>query len=104
MNAADIDTLAAAIRSQETDVRFDVNADDVVDSQDHDFLIDSVFKTQAGDADLDRDVDFADFLLLSASFDKPNTGWTNGNFDLDLSVTLADFLLLAGAFGDDFVG
>ena len=96
--------MAAGIRAQETDVRFDVNADNVVDSQDHDFLIDSVFKTQAGDADLDRDVDFADFLLLSASFGKTNVGWADGNFDLDLSVSLADFLRLSEAFGDNAAG
>lgn len=52
----------------------------------------------AGDADLDFDVDFADFLQLANGLGEEGT-WENGDFDSDGKVQFADFLLLAGNFG-----
>ena len=54
--------------------------------------------TLAGDTDLDLDVDFVDFIRLSAGFGSPGN-WANGNFDNLQPVGFPDFLLLAQNFG-----
>ena len=51
-----------------------------------------------GDADGNRTVEFADFLILSSNFGLPGE-WEQGNFDDDGLVAFADFLGLSGNFG-----
>ena len=51
-----------------------------------------------GDADLDGEVKFADFLALSANFGE-HGGWSQGDFDRNRRVEFADFLVLADNFG-----
>ena len=53
-----------------------------------------------GDANLDGKVNFSDFLLLSSSFNQPNTAWDQGNFNFDSKTNFSDFLLLAADFND----
>ena len=101
LNSADVDLLTAAIRDGQADARFDLNLDSRVDDDDLTFMIESIFKTQAGDTDLDGDVDFADFLVVSGNFGNDQSGWSDGNFDLDESVLFADFLILSAQFGFD---
>lgn len=50
-----------------------------------------------GDTDLDGEVDFTDFLQLSANSGNPGV-WSNGDFDHDDVVTFSDFLLLSANF------
>ena len=58
----------------------------------------------AGDADLDGDVDFSDFLALSPNFNNPGTFiWTQGDFDGDGDVDFSDFLALSPNF-NNFAG
>jgi len=57
--------------------------------------------TVAGDANLDRTVNLADFGLLRAGFGGPGP-WTNGDFNYDDNVNLADFGLLRSSFGSTF--
>ena len=52
-----------------------------------------------GDANLDNEVDFSDFLILSENFGDTGS-WTSGDFDLDGAVQFADFLLLSENFGE----
>jgi hypothetical protein len=52
-----------------------------------------------GDADGNSEVDFADFLTLSANFGKVDAVLADGNFNADNKVDFADFLLLAMNFG-----
>ena len=52
-----------------------------------------------GDADLDGEVAFADFLRLSANFGEVGS-WIDGDFDGDGEVTFPDFLQLSGNFGE----
>ena len=75
----------------------DLNADGQIDALDRQTWIDAV-GTIAGDADLDGNVGFADFLVLSASFGQ-TAGWANGDFDGNGSVQFGDFLLLSANFG-----
>ena len=53
----------------------------------------------AGDANLDDQVGFDDFLILSANFGQFDTDWTSGNFNGDNTSNFADFLLLSTNFG-----
>ncbi|MEM7806978.1 MAG: hypothetical protein AAF561_02570, partial [Planctomycetota bacterium] len=57
--------------------------------------------TVAGDADLDRDVDLADFGRLRAGFGSGSL-WAEGDFNYDGTVNLADFGLLRANFGNTF--
>lgn len=95
----DLDELAAAIRSMSEERRFDVNADGRVDMEDHRFLTEDVLQTRAGDANIDRVVDFSDFLTLSSRFGRADAGWSDGDFNADGEVGFADFLLLSREFG-----
>ena len=98
LNAADVDTLHAAVRINSTDLAFDLNQDAKVNSQDVDVLVRDVFNTVRGDADLDGTVDFADFLVLSSAFNQAG-GWAKGDFSGDGSIDFEDFLLLSQNFG-----
>ena len=52
-----------------------------------------------GDTNLDGEVDFADFLVLSNNFGKTvDAVWADGDFDGDGKVEFADFLILSGNF------
>ena len=50
-----------------------------------------------GDADLDGQVQFTDFLLLSSNFGMPGE-WGDGDFDDDGEVAFGDFLILSQHF------
>lgn len=100
LDADDIDTLRNAIATAATESIFDLNADSVVNEADLDYLIEQVFQTRRGDANLDGQVDFSDFLILSANFGKVDKTWQQGNFDLDNRVQFFDFLLLSASFGE----
>jgi hypothetical protein len=68
------------------------------------FLIDStavlVRSTRYGDANLDGNVNLADFNVLAAQFGQTGVpAWNRGDFNFDQRVNLADFNLLAGQFG-----
>jgi len=99
VDAADIDAIAAAIRSGSDDEAFDLNRDNVVDQLDIDYIVESVLKTQHGDTNLDGIVNFADFLILSARFGEQDKGWSDGSFGTDAIVSFEDFLVLSKNFG-----
>lgn len=100
LDVPDIDLLAAAIRSNDTDSKWDVDGNGSVTDADHAFWISNLKGTRPGDTDLDSDVDFGDFLKLSAAFGNDG-GWGNGNSDTDTDVDFADFLQLSANFGFD---
>ena len=99
LSAEDIDALAAGLSSGSNDNTFDVNGDGVINIEDYDYLIETIFRSRRGDADLDGEVDFTDFLLLSESFGKEDSGWEEANFDGDEETSFADFLVLSSNFG-----
>lgn len=92
----DIDDLTLAIGS--ADRAFDLDGDGDVGFDDRDDLIREVLGILPGDANLDRNVDFADFLVVADAFGE-NGGWGRGDFNGDGLVQFADFLLLAQHFG-----
>lgn len=99
VDVSDVDLLVSGIRSHSDLPRFELTGDNVLDQRDLDYLIENVLRTRRGDTDLDGDVDFADFLKLSASFGNSNSSWEDGTFDLDGAVGFADFLVLSQYFG-----
>ena len=66
-----------------------------------DFVVGEPFPlTWAGDVDRDLDVDFGDFLVLSANFLRVvDAVWQDGSFDENGMVDFADFLQLSFNFG-----
>jgi hypothetical protein len=55
--------------------------------------------TAAGDANLDRVVNLADFNRLASNFGQIGRTWVQGDFNYDEIVNLGDFNLLASNFG-----
>lgn len=96
LTAADINLLAAAFG--QSDPVFDLDGSGTVNQEDHQQWVEGVFGTFLGDADLNRRVEFADFLLLSGNFGQDG-GWAEGDFDGNGTVEFADFLSLSGSFG-----
>lgn len=100
VNALDIDLVYAQIGS--TQAAFDLNTDGTVDQNDVDELVLNLLNTQYGDADLDRDIDIADFNALATSFDPLGqaafAGWAAGNFDGDADIDIRDFSTLVRNF------
>ena len=99
VDAQDIDALYAAIASGSTDSVLDLNDDSAVSVADVDFLVTEILQIRRGDLDLNGKVDFADFLLLSATFGNSEATWSDGDFDGDGNVAFADFLSLSANFG-----
>jgi hypothetical protein len=107
----DLDALYAVFNTNvpPTDVRFNLNFDDVVDGADLNEWL-SLAATRnghgspylLGDTDLDRDVDLADYSALATNFDPTGSlgshGWDHGNSDGDSDVDLADYNVLASNF------
>lgn len=60
---------------------------------------DSIIVSWEGDTDLDGDVDFLDFLVLSAHFGRTGAVWSLGDFNGDGTVSFYDFLQLSSNFG-----
>ncbi|MBC8105221.1 MAG: hypothetical protein H7Z14_01410 [Anaerolineae bacterium] len=54
--------------------------------------------TYAGDADLNRVVDFDDYSRIDGGFNVGRTGWTNGDFDYNGIVDFDDYSLIDQAF------
>lgn len=104
VDVADADALNAAIIAQSVDSLFDLNNDNVVDLADQNFLVEEILNTRPGDTNLDGDVDFADFLVLTANFGigsptPESLKWSQADFDADGAIDFADFLLLSAHFG-----
>lgn len=93
IDAADIDLLWANLGNG----AFDVDGDFDADRADLDLLVVGILGSGAGDANLDRRVDIADFSILASNFNAPG-GWASGDFTGDAAVTIADFALLAERF------
>ena len=102
LGPADIDLLSVAVRSGVVEELFDVNTDGSVDADDRDFWVEVLASSRFGDVDLDGDVEFDDFLVLSANFGRVD-GWASGDFDGSGQIEFSDFFLLSTNFGRNVV-
>ena len=98
LTSSDIDQLVGAIGSNDDLDIYDLNDSGAIDLEDLRIWVEELVGTHLGDADLNGEVDFADFLSLSANFGQDG-GWEAGNFDDSGDVQFADFLLLSSNFG-----
>ncbi|WP_428388614.1 hypothetical protein [Mucisphaera sp.] len=98
-DAGDIDTLAERFGTDAPG--YDLNNDTLVNNDDIDFWLASLFGSVPGDANLDRTVDLIDLSLLASNFGSDATSWAEGNFNADSTVDLIDLSLLASNFGFD---
>lgn len=97
----DIDAMVAAINRDSESCHYDLDGSNQVDNTDLTLLLESA-GTLPGDADLDGQVGFSDFLQVSNSFGQQTSGWAAGDFDGDGQTSFADFLVISGSFGAGF--
>ncbi len=100
LTLADIDLLSAAIVAGTSDSsRYDLDGNGPVDVDDLEMFLNIAGRT-AGDTDLNGEVGFTDFLVLSSNFGTTVTSrWSDGDFNASGEVDFADFLVLSGNFG-----
>ena len=96
----EIDALRIALAASATNLDFDLNRDGVLDEADREFLLGDIMNVLPGDADIDGNVGFADFLRLAQNFSNEG-GWGDGDFDGNGFVQFQDFLALAQNFGEN---
>ena len=77
----------------QTDPRFDLIADGLINKQDVDELVLNRIDTLYGDANLDRAVDGIDFGIWNENKFQRNTGWSSGDFNGDSVTDVQDFKL-----------
>ena len=94
-NLEDVDALHQSIGQQSIAT---LGGREVVDAAMVEQLVTELTQSRPGDADLDGDVDFADFLQLATWFQLGST-WSQGDFNFDGNVTFDDFLILSTHFG-----
>ena len=90
-NAIDIDAVAAAIRLANTNTDYDIDGNGIVDLTDKNLLVREILGTDYGDANLDMQVDAADYEIWSQNQFETNVGWSGGDFDGDFQVDVSDF-------------
>ena len=85
-----------------SDHAYDLNRDRTIDDADVDYLVLNVLGKRYGDADLDQQVDIADFGKIVRNYDPLGNqgfyGWAQGNFNGDDKIDIADFNHLAANF------
>ena len=99
VDSQDIDLLMSEVAKTDGQAMFDLDANGIVDDADVTVLLEEILGTKRGDLDVDGDIDFADFLALSAHFGNIDATYGQGDVDGDRSVQFADFLVLSAGFG-----
>ncbi len=98
LGVADIDALSTAVRTNSTDVLFDLNADGAVTEADRSTWIKDLRKTWIGDANLDGVFNTADFLAVFQIGEyedavSGNSTWAEGDWSGDGDFNSGDFLV-----------
>ena len=98
-DCADVDSLVTAIATGSNDLLFDLTADGVVDTSDLDaWLAEAgLYNTPTGDpyipgdANLDGDVDVADFGVWNSNKFSSTPEWCSSDFNADGQVDVSDY-------------
>lgn len=98
VDAADIDLLWADVNGVSPSSKSDLNGDGQITADDVDYLVNALLGTRLGDTDLDRDVDFEDFIRLANGILRPG-GWSNGSFHGREQASFDDFVTLSTNYG-----
>jgi hypothetical protein len=104
LTAQDINMLTQAVRSGSTDQKFDVNADQQVNSDDRTRWVEGIKKTYFGDSDLDGEFSSTDFVAVfqAGQYEDStpqNSLWETGDWDGDGEFSTTDFVLAFQAGG-----
>jgi hypothetical protein len=96
-DVADIDLLAAAIRSGDMAARFDLNGDGSINAADHHHLVTQIQGKWIGDANLDGEFNSTDFVIVFQIGEYEdtvagNSGWGDGDWNGDGDFTSSDFV------------
>ena len=97
LDAADVDLLAAEIRSDEPNVEFDLNFDEIVDELDRIVWVHDVSRTYFGDSNLDGEFNSSDFVTVFKAGEyeddiEMNSGWAEGDWNGDGDFNSRDFV------------
>ena len=102
VNAADINSLC---NGAAPDPAFDLTGDGEVNMEDHQFLVQNILRTNAGDANLDGVFDSGDLVALFTQGHYEdgiagNSGWEHGDFDCNGEFDTGDLVAAfeAGAY------
>lgn len=104
VNVADIDLFCAALQSQSSDTRFDLNQDGLLDAADRDAMIFDELGSTYGDSNLDRIFNSSDLVAVFAQglyedgIEK-NAGWADGDWNCDGDFDTADLIMAFQAGG-----
>ncbi len=101
LTASDLNSLTDAVNSftpSDYHPFYDINLDGVINTADRDHWM-QVALTTYGDLNIDGEVDFADYLILSGHFGEDTSAYEDGDIDGNGTVDFADFLLLSGNIG-----
>lgn len=98
LDVMDIDALSAAVRANLNNPAFDLDQNGRVDQADRASWLEFT-DSLLGDANLDGNVEFLDFLALANGFGQPDAGWGDGDFNGSGVTEFLDFLTLANNFG-----
>ncbi len=98
LDATDIDRLTLAVRSGTFDAKYDLNADTKLTQDDRIVWVRDLAKTYVGDANLDRQFDSQDFVVVfqAGQYEDASVGnstWSTGDWNGDLEFNSADFLI-----------
>jgi len=98
----DIDALSVAVRTGDTNPRFDLNDDGAVNGADRDVWVIDLKKTYYGDANLDGEFNSGDFVgvFTAGQYEDQvalNSNWGTGDWNGDGDFTSSDFVT---AFSD----
>ncbi len=100
INDQDIDLLLNEIHvGGESVWPYDLTADDVVDKDDADHLVEDILGVYYGDADLDGEVGILDLATLANNLGKSEVGWADADFNGDGYVGVLDLAIAANNYG-----
>jgi hypothetical protein len=94
LDVNDIDLMYLALGG--SDMTYDLNSDDVVDSNDLTFMVQNLFATSFGDVNLDKTVDYVDLEIMLGNWMNTERKWERGDMNGDGIVDFVDLALLEG--------
>jgi hypothetical protein len=102
LDAFDIDELSAAMRSNHSDVKFDLNLERKVDASDRSHWINQLMRSFEGDANLDREFNSGDLVtvFVAGKYESGRVaGWADGDWNGDARFDSSDFVSAFSAGG-----
>ena len=100
----DVNAICSRIRTRSQDLIFDLTGDNLLDAQDLNFMIESVFHTRVGDVNLDGRFDSRDLVAIfqAAQYDDGipvNSKWSTGDWNCDGEFDSSDLVVAFQAGG-----